>query len=471
MQINWQAEVERHREELLRLTQEFLRIPSVKDETQTGPGYPFGPGIQQAMQFLLDQCASIGMKTKNLDGYAAHAEMGEGQELVGVLCHVDVVPPGSGWDSPPFEPVIRDGKIYARGAIDDKGPSMAAFFALKILKELQVPLSRRIRMIIGGDEESGWKCMEYYFAREEMPTFGFAPDADFPMIYAEKGIADVTWRATYPATQGGPLKLNMFHSGKRFNMVPDEAQAQITGEPAQLEHARKEYLSYLAKEGLEGEAILEGATLRLDAKGKAAHGMEPFKGVNAGLHLAHFLSQLPFDASGHSFLQAVERSFYRDFYGQKLGISYEDEITGKLTVNLGILSYNGEKGEGQLSMTIRYPVTASFDNIETQLKRRSAEQGFALEIINHKPPHHVDKEHFLVKTLRRVYEEQTGLDSTPLSIGGGTYARTLDVGVAFGPLFPGREVVAHQANEYVYIEDLLKATAIYAQALYELTRP
>lgn len=503
MKIDWQREVEKRKDELLETAMRFLRIPSVKDEERAAPGAPFGPAIQQAMQFILEECQKMGLVIRNLDGYAAHAEMGQGQELVGVLCHVDVVPPGEGWTTPPFQPALRDGKLYARGALDDKGPTVAALYAFKIIKELGLPLSRRVRLILGGDEESGWRCMERYFAEEEMPTFGFAPDATFPMISAEKGIFDLylqykpdtdstprptegetanmvpsaaekwTGQSTgQPATEQSGLKLAAFQAGQRLNMVPAMATARISGPLAALDRLLKRFETDMASLG-KGEAKLENGYLSLTCFGKAAHGMEPEKGINAGLMLAHFLRREPFAEEDALFLEALVKGFYGDFHGSSLGIAYEDEITGPLTVNLGLIQYRHEDGrppEGRLGMTIRYPVTTQFDRMLENLRAAAAQWGLHIASYTNKKPHHVDTDHFLVKTLRRVYEEHTGLDSTPMSIGGGTYARTLKAGVAFGPLFPGREETAHQVDEHIHVQDLLKATAIYAHAIYELAR-
>ena len=190
VKIDWEHEVEKRKEALIEKTRELLKIKSVLDEDDGGPDAPLGRGVKEALQYMLDLGREDGFRVKNVGNLAGHIEFGAGKELVGILCHVDVVPAGDGWSCDPFGAEIRDGKIFARGAIDDKGPTMAAYFAMKIVKELELPLNKRVRMIIGTDEESDWRCVEHYFAREEMPTLGFAPDADFPIIYAEKGIMD-----------------------------------------------------------------------------------------------------------------------------------------------------------------------------------------------------------------------------------------------------------------------------------------
>ena len=199
-ELNWREEVEKRKMDLLLDTQNLLKIKSVLDEEHPTEEAPFGKGVKEALDFMLQLGEKDGFTVKNVDNVAGHIEMGEGEELIGILCHVDVVPEGDGWSSDPFGAEIRNGRIYARGAIDDKGPTMAAYHAMKLVRELGEPLNKRVRMIIGTDEESNWRCVDRYFEVEEMPSIGFAPDADFPIISAEKGIWDFS--VIHPADAG-----------------------------------------------------------------------------------------------------------------------------------------------------------------------------------------------------------------------------------------------------------------------------
>ncbi|EEL85759.1 Succinyl-diaminopimelate desuccinylase [Bacillus cereus AH1272] len=344
---------------------------------------------------------------------------------------------------------------------------MSAYYAMKIVKELGLPLSKRVRMILGTDEESNWKCVDHYFKNEEMPTIGFAPDADFPIINAEKGISDIQVVQNGSEEKEGAFKLISFESGRRLNMVPDYAEAIITGEDVNaLTVAYEEYLQTAKKMG---KAIVEGNTVTLQIKGISAHGSTPEKGENAGLLLANCLTKVSLDGKGASFASFVTETFTGDILGEKAGISYKDDISGPLTVNVGRLSYTQENG-GNLGLNVRYPVTTNFEEMIAKLKEYVGTHGFEVADYSNSRPHHVDKDHVLIRTLQRVYEEQTGEKAELLAIGGGTYARSLKAGVAFGPLFPGKEELAHQKDEYIEIEDLLKATAIYAQAIYELAK-
>lgn len=464
--VEWQDEAAKRKEQLVSDAQEFLRIKSVLDEEGGAEGAPFGKGINEALHYLLDKGKADGFTVKNLDGYAAHIEMGEGDEVIGVLCHIDVVPEGDGWTSDPFGAEIRDGKIFARGALDDKGPTMAAYHAMKLVKDLGLKLNKRVRMIIGTDEESNWRCVEHYFKNEEMPVMGFAPDADFPIINAEKGLIDAVLITQFPEEKPSDqaVLLERFVSGRRFNMVPDLAEAVLSG-PGSQELADG-FDRYLAEHGIKGQAVEKEGKIHFRVEGVSAHAMEPDNGKNAGIYLAAYLVDEKLDKHASQFLSLASDYFQDDTRGKKLGIEMKDEISGDLTVNAGIISYSYENG-GKLGINIRYPVTAKSDRIQEQLKKIP---GMKLESFSDAKPHHVDEQHPLIQKLQKVYEEQTGEKAELISIGGGTYARSLEAGVAFGPLFPGRPDIAHQKDEYMEIEDLVKAAGIYAQAIYELSK-
>lgn len=469
-EINWISEVEKRKDELIKDVQNLLHIRSLLDEENGKEDAPLGKGVKEALDFMLNLGDKDGFLSKNVGNLAGHLEFGEGKELLGILCHVDVVPEGDGWSSEPFAAEIRDGKIFARGALDDKGPTMAAYYAMKIVKELGLPLNKRVRMIIGTDEESNWRCVKHYFEHEEMPTLGFAPDADFPIINAEKGISDfdMVQKNLVEDETDTKVKVLNFVSGKRYNMVPDYAEAAIHVYGT-VEEVIESFTNFMKQYELECSYHVENGELFLKVKGVSAHGMEPKNGKNAGLFLAEFLSKLNINTNGAHYFQFVSRYFFDDSRGVNLGVAYSDDISGELTINPGKLSYTKESG-GRIGMTCRYPVTNKMENTKAKLEELLKTEGFTIENFSDSKPHHVDEKEFLIQTLKKVYEEQTGEKAELLSIGGGTYARSLKSGVAFGPLFPGRPDIAHQKDEYIYIEDLLKATAIYAQAIYELAR-
>lgn len=471
MNIHWQDEVEKRKEEFIANTQRFLQIPSVLDESTSSPDAPFGQEVASALNFVLNLAKENGMQTKNLDGYVGYAEFGEGEEMVGILCHVDVVPPGDGWSVPPFAAEIVDSKLIARGAMDDKGPTMAAFYAAKIVKELNLPLKRRIRLIFGADEESRWRCVDRYFAVEEMPTLGFAPDADFPLIHAEKGMYNVTFQFDAYVDQQAPVQLSRFQAGLRPNMVPDRAEVVLRGhDEGQLKKIGEQFQLLAAQQDRSGQYTVDDHTIHLTIDGVSAHGSTPEKGVHAGWLMVQFLRDVALDDSGSTFVHMLYDCFVDDPKGAKLGIATVDPEMGDLSVNVGVIHYDADHtARGTFIVNIRYPSSTNVKTIRTTLTKRLshyhcqiAEEDASLT------PHYIAKDHPLVTTLLNIYERHTGTKAEPLAIGGATYARSLNLGVAFGPLFPGREDTIHQKDEYILIEDLLKITAIYAEAIYEL---
>lgn len=464
--MDWLQAAKERQDELIQELIELVQINSVLDEETATDEVPFGKGPLEALNWLLAKGQMEGLQTKNIHNYAGHIEMGEGEELLGILCHVDVVPVGDekNWIYPPFSGTVADGKLFARGAIDDKGPTIAAWMAMKLVKDAGIKLNKRVRMIIGTDEETGFRCVDHYFEHEEMPTIGFAPDADFPLINAEKGIAELVFSQN---TKGNieEEQLLSFYAGKRPNMVPDQAKATIQHLTPRFE---QNFQTFLCENQLEGSLLNEDSHYIITIKGKAAHAMEPEKGINAAVYLAAFLQQELTTEASKQFVDFIADVFHHDHYGHALALNFEDDMSGKTTLNPGIVRYDVSQG-GHMVISMRYSVTYPFDEKITEAQGLVAKKGFSLDIQDDSKPHYVSEDDDLIQTLAEVYRRQTGDDETPLlSTGGGTYARVLKKGVAFGMLFPGEPDVAHQANEFVMIENLVKAAAIYAEAIVEL---
>lgn len=464
--MDWLQAAKERQDELIQDLQELVQINSVLDEDTITSEVPFGDGPLKALEWLLDKGKTEGLLTKNVDNYAGHIEMGAGEDLLGILCHVDVVPIGdeADWTYPPFSGTIAEGKLYARGAIDDKGPTVAAWMAMKLIKDAGIQLRKRVRMIIGTDEETGFRCVDHYFKQEEMPTIGFAPDADFPLINAEKGIAELVFSQNKIGDETKE-QLLLFNAGKRPNMVPDFAEAKVQFVSQQFE---QNFQTFLSKNQLEGTLLMEGSRYIITIKGKAAHAMEPEKGVNAAVYLAAFLQQELTTEASMQFVGFIADAFYQDHYGHHLNLQFEDEMSGKTTLNPGIVSYDVAKG-GSLVISMRYAVTYPFDKKITAAQRFTVTKGFSLDIQDNSKPHYVSENDPFIQTLTEIYRRQTGDYETPLlSTGGGTYARVMKKGVAFGMLFPGEPDVAHRADEFVVVDNLVRAAAIYAEAIVEL---
>lgn len=464
--INWQELVEDYREDFLKDLFTLLKIDSTRDDDAATEEFPVGPGPVKALDAFLEIGKKNGFETKKFDNWAGHIEYGDGEELLGVLGHVDVVPAGTGWDTDPFEPVIKDGNLYARGSSDDKGPTMAAYYAMKMIRDLDLPVSKRVRVIIGTDEETGWGCMDHYLKVAETPDFGFSPDAHFPIINGEKG--NVTVNLNFGGENGANDKLLSFDSGLRVNMVPQEAQAEL--ELVDVSEISEQFSVYLAKNELEGEIEIEDQRVSLSLTGKAAHGATPEEGRNAGTYLAEFLNDYPFGRDAHTFLKVITTYLHQSDQGEKLNIQHEDDLMGHLSSNFGILTFEASKG-GKIAANMRYPQGTDAETILKNIKETLKNENVKCEFDGEgKEPHYVPKDDPLVKTLLEVYHRQTGLEAHEKIIGGGTYGRLLDRGVAFGAMFPDSVDTMHQANEFMAIEDLTRAMAIYAESIYELIK-
>ena len=462
MTIDFKQEVLNHKEDLLKDLFDLLSVRSILG-TDITEETPFGSGPREALDLILSFGKRDGYKTKLVENKAGHIEVGQGEELFGILGHVDVVPVvEADWTSHPFKPEIRDGKIFARGSLDDKGPTMAAYYAVKLLDKLGVKWNKRVRVIIGSDEETGFRCVEAYFKHEEQPASGFTPDAMFPLVYAEKARATFDHKLKFVLEDGNyNYKLVKFNGGQVLNMVIASAKAELVGEVSDI---KEKFENFLAQEKLEGEVEVEN-TIKLTLKGKAAHGSTPQYGINGATKLAEFLSTLGLDNNGKNFVNYIVEKLANDPFGEKLGINYVDDEMGEATYNYGILEYDLERKIGLVSTDCRHP--KKFDLVD-RLNGIKVDN-IDIEVTSTKEAHYVPKDDELVTTLMDVYRKHTGdTKNDAFVLGGGTYARCLKKGVAFGLLFPGKEDTMHQANEYLEVEDLLLATAIYAEGIYKL---
>jgi succinyl-diaminopimelate desuccinylase len=459
MAINFKHEVMKRKDQLVLDLQRLIQINS--ELTTFDPkrkGAPFGEGIKDALDFMLQLGQRDGFSTVNLDGYAGHIEMGQQKEFVGMIGHLDVVPAGNDWTYPPYGAEIHDGKMYGRGTEDDKGPTIAAYYAMKILHELKLPLTKRVKLILGNDEETAWRCVRHYFSvYPESPVSGFIPDADFPLIYAEKGISRIFVEGKIDANDVIDI-----HGGFRDNMVPDYASATLK--------ASKDYVqsfhAYLKKHGYEGIAEKKNDTVFIKVVGKSAHGSTPQFGQNAIDRLLHFLLE---EKLGGQMLKAYEQLLIDDYLGTKLGVAYTDQEMGPLTNNVGVLV--GEHGTYQFHLNLRYPNHVSFDSVVDALKKAFKPFDATVKVDKHQALLYKDPNSELVKTLMNVYKKHTNdQHAKPINIGGGTFARAMPNSVAFGPHFLDKPTYIHQKNEFIGIEDLLLATAIYTEALYELAK-
>ena len=472
MAIDFTAEVEKRKEALMEDLFTLLRINSAEDKAHADAENPFGPGPRQALEAFLKIAERDGYQTKNYDNYVGHFNYENGAaddaEVLGIIGHLDVVPAGDGWDSNPFEPEIRDGNLYARGASDDKGPTMACYYGLKILKDLDVKLSKKIRFIVGTNEETGWADMDYYFEHCELPKpdFGFSPDAEFPIINGEKG--NITEYLHFAGKNNGSVVLHSFTAGLAENMVPEAATAVISGQTGDLKAKLEAFVAEHADKNLRYELSESDGKATITLHGKAAHGAMPEMGISGATYLALFLDQFDFADGAAAYIKVAANILLEDHAGEKLGVAYVDDLMGNTSMNAGVWNFD-EKTEGTIALNFRFPQGNSPERIQSILETLDGVEKVTLSAHLH-TPHYVSKDDALVKTLLDVYEKNTGLKGYETIIGGGTFGRLLERGVAYGAMFEGEPDSMHQANEMKPVENILKAAVIYAEAIYELAK-
>lgn len=418
-------------EEMLEALRGLIAIDSVAGR-DVAPEAPYGTGPARAVSCALELCARLGMRVTNRENQVAYAEIGQGEEIVGILAHLDIVPAGDGWKYDPFSCTVEDGKIYGRGLSDDKGPAVACIFAMKDLLDAGAPLRRRIRILFGQSEETGaWADMEYYREHEELPVFGFTPDADFPAIYGEKGI--VCFDLSMPLERSGLLSIE---GGSAINMVPGWCRASYPGG--------------------------DGKAAALRTEGREAHASTPEKGDNAITGMMELLN----GRIDSPLVDFYREHIGRNLNGQAMGCALEDGQSGKLTMNVGTV--RTENGRVILAVDVRNPVTFTAKEVLEPVRAAAEPYGFEVKLTEDLAPVYMDKNGKVIESLLSVYREATGDHTEPTVIGGGTYARAMKNIVAFGPMFPGRELTEHQKNEYLLAEDFYAIRDIYRAAMEKL---
>lgn len=444
--------IEKYLEEGLLLLSKLISYKTVLERFDPKKDAPFGEENKQALKFILEYAKKDGFLIHNEKNYAGHIEFGKGKEILGILAHLDVVPvEGQTWDTNPFVLHIEDGKLIGRGVMDDKGPLVASFLAMKLLKDQGFVPNKKVRLIMGCDEESGSRCLTQYFKTNELPEFGFSPDAEFPLIYGEKAHMTYNFLGTLEDTE----IITEFTCGTRYNVVPALAKMKLSKD------LKKEYLEFLKKKSYSG-TIEEDTYI---AYGVASHAMVPQKGQNAGFILFEFLQEVYPTKLSEFFTKYL--TF--DPFGKKLGYDYYDEKMKELTSNVGLISIQNH--QLKIGVDCRLPLESLTTTVEEKIAEAAKNYGFTTEIMSSGGFHYVDPKGFLVTTLMKVYQEVTQDTTTPpMTIGGGTYAKFIENAVAYGPMMPGREDVCHIANEYMLLEDFKQAILIYAKAIYELTK-
>ena len=459
---NWSEEVGTLRE--------LISIKSVA--VRTDGDAPFGEGVDEAFRYMLAKGEEFGFESVDVDGYGGHIQFGGGGEdrdIMGIAAHLDCVPEGEGWTHDPFAGEIADGRLYGRGTNDDKGPAVATLFAMKALAELGMTPKKRVRLILGLDEETDWEGMDYYLENEEMPTFGFTPDSDFPVVNAEKGILvfDIASKFKKQAAKG--LEFRSFKGGEADNMVAASARVIVNSQKKSDYEAIREKAAYFEEMyGVPVHTRQIGKSLEISLKGVSAHGAHPEQGKNAISYMMAFLGLLDFTNDDVTdFIDFYNGYIGMELNGEKLGCRFEDEVSGETILNVGMIEM--DKSSVKLTINIRYPITKKSEDIYAGMDEVCSKYDLGIIKRTEREPLYKAPDSSLVSELLTAYREITGdEESQPLVIGGGTYARLFDDFVAFGAKFPGGADVEHQKDEYIILDDLKAMTVIYAEAIRRL---
>ncbi|MDD6814854.1 MAG: dipeptidase PepV [Firmicutes bacterium] len=456
--------------------------------TKDGEVYPFGQGVQDCFEACLELARGLGFETCNVDNYGGHIDWpGSGKDILdeegkvigheepkimAILGHLDVVPAGSGWDFEPYGGEVKDGYIYGRGTTDDKGPVVSCLYAMKSLKDAGFQPENTVRIILGLDEETAWKGMNYYFEKTPRPDYGFTPDADFPVINGEKGMLIFDLAKKFGKNQAGSkgLTLRSLSGGTAPNSVPDRCRAVVRSEVVGAYDAIKEKAAaYREETGYKLTCKGMGKSLELTAVGIASHGAKPECGLNAVSVMMEFLGRLNFvNEEINDFVGFYNRYIGFILDGAALGIDFEDEKSGKMVFNLGMAEIGPEAAK--LTINVRYPVTCTEEQIFRTIEPVLTQYNLGVIKGKNHDPLYLDLDNPMVETMLEIYRKHTGdTESKPLVIGGGTYARSTPGIIAYGGQFPGDEDLMHQKNERMSLERFRQMTAIYAEAICRLS--
>ena len=457
------------KDEIIKETCNLINFPSVSEET-SDPNMPFGKNAKDALEYALDLGQKLGFRTKNIDGYCGYIEFGEGEKLVGIIGHLDVVPSGDGWLTPPFEATIKDGNIYGRGAIDDKGPVVASLYAMKVIKD-NIKINSRVRLILGINEEKSWNCIRHYNEIEEAPTIGFSPDADFPCIYAEKGIATVYIKDNYQKYSNLPIIIKEIDcNNNAINVVPKYCKVILSIDTSRID--LNEITTFLNNEikklNFDITYSVNNSNIELISNGVQAHSAHPDLGINAISRMIILLNRIFKNFNCPiSILDFFENYIGTEFNGKSLDINFSDE-SGNLTLNVGKFSFYDNFL--QIGINLRIPVNTPIEKVTDSISEICNKHSLETVVSGIQQPLYVPKDDPLVKTLCNIFNKRTHSNYEPIAIGGGTYARAFKNCVSFGANFPGDTDMCHQANEFINIDQLILACKIYADAIYELSR-
>lgn len=455
--------IDKMKDEIIKSTCEIINIPSVFDDND-GSNTPFGVNTVRALEYMLNLGASFGFRTKNLNNKCGYIEFGEGEKLVGIIGHLDVVPADDTWNFEPFNATILDNKIYGRGAVDDKGPTIAALYAMKAVAD-NYTLNKRVRLILGLNEENDWKCIERYKETEELPTVSFSPDANFPCIYAEKTIESISIKQQYIKNSFLYIE-NISTNNNAINVVPKYCEATIYFDDTKIKNIITNIKNILSNYNYDIKVEkIDNSHIKLISTGIPAHAAHPELGKNAISKLILVINELFNNYNINiEILNYFAKYIDDDFSGKCLDINFQDE-SGALTLNTA--QFFLENNYINIAFNLRIPVTIDYNIIEKSFKKYCT-SNLEVEVTKIQNPLYIEKNNELVQKLCKIFNDYNNSNIPPEAIGGGTYARAFKNCISFGPKMPDAKDMCHQSDEYITIANLLFCTKVYTEAIVEL---
>ncbi|TNH96261.1 Sapep family Mn(2+)-dependent dipeptidase [Aeromonas sobria] len=439
----------------------LVAIPSIRDLTTKSENAPFGFHIRQAFDYLITFAQREGLDVRDHQGYALDISYGQGDQEIALLHHVDVVPAGDEvlWRTPPYRMTAVGNVIFGRGVTDNKGPLMASLYILKLFKQLKVPVTKRIRVIIGGAEETSWECVEHYFRHNPQPEYGFSPDGDFPIVNGEKGILYASLEKRFSTRESS--------SACQIIRIESERDRTSTCHRFAIELAGSDAAKVAGQFSTFADVIDCQSHYRVEFSTPWEKSRNPHKAdncVDKFISVMHHVQGL--DINSSHLVNLLISHFTNDHAGRKLGLYHHDDEMGQTTccvsaINMDSHGYN-------LDFDFRFPKGLSIEQVRSQLLALSQQAG--VNFIEHQylPLSYLSPESPLIQSMGKAYSEVTGTHADCFSKGGASYARALKHGVVFGPTFPDEMTFVHEPNEQLNLESLIQAIKIYVKVLISL---
>ena len=482
-----------------RLTQEhqvlssitqMVALPTVRD-----PKVPphESPAIIDFGRMVEKMAQDFGLQYRNVDNRIFEVTLpGKGTEEFGILTHADVVPvvPAEwvvdGQQLDPFKVTRVGDKLYGRGTIDDKGSIATVLYAMKAVKQSQLPLQRSIRLMIETTEETGGDAMKYYRDKTKLPDYNIVLDSKYPAVVAEKGTGAI--KASFADVKTDPQQpaITAMAGAASANAIAQTATATIEAGNAaalaavaqKLQAAKDGFVASNQQFGKFSVDLVSSAN-KIDIKvtGSSAHGSRPEEGVNPVPRLALLLQSALMPAQGQPLVQQNQYSeavryingvFGMDYFGKGLNVAYADDFMGPLTISPNLI----KPGNGQLEVTAnaRMPRGKSPEQLKAEVEKGIANWSAATKVpvkIDYSQGNWMarDPKGAWLSTLLNIFGDTTGLDAKPVPTAGSTTAKLMPNAINFGPAMPGKKYTAHNALEYKEVPDLQADMQMFTEML------